>query len=351
MGPVPSKADSMDPRHPGDYFINEYLLKPPQTHTMIPMGSARQLKKKVAEKGGFSFLWLDVRPVQEDNTRCVRSACAEECELPEDRERVLCAFYNGGPDCDRLVVLCHDTDEGIAIPLMRSRMHLLSVTFRAHVIAPEYQGYLRNKCCISYHTPSVSMCGYDAFRCVYRMIRLGWTHDKMILVGHGFGCGPVLGIFERRASRSAYYQDVPRGEKFGGILLLAPFASVREWYREQVAVPWAGRMVSPDLWNLQTEFPPLTKGHKIMIVHGSDDTRIKPRHSRTLYDSIISHYKGGGGGGGEEEKVRLVMVKRNHDLLDRVVGAALFMDQAEEFFLPPNRPVEVGGGDDEKAAN
>jgi len=135
--------------------------------------------------------------------------------------------------------------------------------FQVHVLAVEYPGY---GVCAGTSDEAGLMANADAAM-TFVLETLHWPRDGVKLLGRSLGTAPCVAL--------AAKQEV------AGVILVAPFLSIREIFRSQV-----GRMA--DL--VMDRFPNYLLAQHIrsptLIVHGQLDTLIPCEHGRRIYDSV-----------------------------------------------------------------
>jgi pimeloyl-ACP methyl ester carboxylesterase len=144
--------------------------------------------------------------------------------------------------------------------------HFLREQFQVHVLAVEYPGY--GVCPGSYTGCEAIMSNaHAALQFATRGLKL--PLDRIKLFGRSIGTGPTLALAAKF--------------KVSGVILVTPFISIRELFREKVG-PLA-RMVEE--WFPNDEHIKAVKSPTIFI-HGRQDRLIPCAHSETLYGSCSS---------------------------------------------------------------
>jgi len=163
-----------------------------------------------------------------------------------------------------LVVYIHSNFEDLG------RCHSFCMSMRyhlkAHVLAVEYPGYgiAPGTTC---EEQRATEAAHVAVRFAHEVLR--WPWDSIILMGRSIGTGPATTL-------AAMY-------RFGGLVLVAPFLSVRDLCREYIGAA-AGfireRFPNSELIT-QVKCP-------CLIVHGRKDTMVPVRHGNALHDLCTS---------------------------------------------------------------
>lgn len=163
-----------------------------------------------------------------------------------------------------LVIYIHSNFEDIG----RCHNFCLSLRYhlRVHVLAVEYPGYgiSPGSCC---DEQGATESAHVALRFAHEVLR--WPWDSIILLGRSIGTGPATALAAKH--------------RFGGLVLVCPFLSVRELCREYIGAA-AGfireRFPNKDLIT-QVRAP-------CLFIHGKKDAMIPHRHSLELHDACVA---------------------------------------------------------------
>mmetsp|Transcript_105852 Transcript_105852/g.298205 ORF Transcript_105852/g.298205 Transcript_105852/m.298205 type:complete len:488 (-) Transcript_105852:23-1486(-) len=182
----------------------------------------------------------------------------------------------------KLVVYIHSNFEDLG----RCHNFCLSLRYhlKAHVLAVEYPSYgisPGSSCDEQRATESAHV----AVRFAHEVLR--WPWDSIILLGRSIGTGPATALAAMH--------------RFGGLVLVAPFLSVKELCREYIGAA-AGlireRFPNGDLIS-QVKSP-------CLFIHGKKDTMVPVRHGIQMHSSCTAR----------KRFVSPVDMEHNTDLLD-----------------------------------
>mmetsp|Transcript_125457 Transcript_125457/g.360554 ORF Transcript_125457/g.360554 Transcript_125457/m.360554 type:complete len:634 (-) Transcript_125457:61-1962(-) len=156
------------------------------------------------------------------------------------------------------ILYCHSNAEDLG--RVHSFCSILRAQFQVHVLAVEYPGY--GICPGQADEASVMENAMVALNFLRHTLR--WSMDEILIMGRSIGCCPALHI----ASRFTVY----------GLILIAPFTSVRELFRE-----YLGRFAD----FIDERFPNKdlmkTVNSPLLLVHGRQDTVVPWTHGQALY--------------------------------------------------------------------
>jgi len=132
--------------------------------------------------------------------------------------------------------------------------------FQVHVLAVEYPGY--GLCPGQADEDSVTENALVALNFLTQILE--WPLDEILVLGRSIGCGPALQL----AARHRVY----------GLVLIAPFISVRELFREYVgrAAEYIEERFANKNVIKQIESP-------LLLIHGKQDTVVPWTHGQALY--------------------------------------------------------------------
>jgi len=199
-----------------------------------------------------------------------------------------------------LVIYIHSNFEDIG------RCHGFCLALRyhlqVHVLVVEYPGYGISPGA-SCDEQGATESAHVALRFAHEVLR--WPWDSILLFGRSIGTGPATQLAAKH--------------RFGGLVLVAPFLSVRELCREYVGAAaglvWE-RFPNKELIS-QVRAP-------CLFIHGAKDSLIPARHGKELHAACTAHK-------------RLVVpedMEHNSNLLD---CAAYLLQPMREFFNLPGR--------------
>lgn len=165
------------------------------------------------------------------------------------------------PSARFLVIFFHSNGEDLG------RCHgfccYLREQFQVHVLAVEYPGY--GLCPGTPTGPSVMENALVALRFVRETLQ--WPLESVKVFGRSIGTGPAIGL----ASLFT----------FAGVILVAPFLSVQELFRDRVG-PFAGFV---EEWFKNEELAPKIAA-PTMIIHGKRDELIACRHGESIHELL-----------------------------------------------------------------
>jgi len=184
------------------------------------------------------------------------------CESSDDGQG--CAFPCLFLECGRakyLLLYFHRNAEDLGT--CRRFVKGLRDELYVHVLAVEYPGYGPQP----NSTPSAAKATQHAFA-AYSFVRkeLRWPREHILIFGCSVGTGPALSLAAQ--------------EEVAGIILFAPFLSIREAVRDRVGTVIASLITEQfpnNSWAPQITSPTL-------IVHGLKDKIIPSTHGEQLYD-------------------------------------------------------------------
>lgn len=136
--------------------------------------------------------------------------------------------------------------------------------FQVHVIAMEYPGYgiCPGGPCTE---EKATECAFKTFEFIQEVIR--WPLDSIKILGRSVGTGPALHLATKYP--------------VAGLILIAPFLSVREVIREHIG--FFSHFVDE-------RFPNQERASSVkapcLIIHGQRDQMVSFRHSKVLYDLL-----------------------------------------------------------------
>uniref|UniRef100_A0A7S1AC55 Uncharacterized protein n=1 Tax=Noctiluca scintillans TaxID=2966 RepID=A0A7S1AC55_NOCSC len=168
------------------------------------------------------------------------------------------------PSAKYLIIFFHSNAEDLG--LCHGFCSFLRRQFQVHVLAVEYPGY---GICPGVPT-STSVMGnaFSALRFCTKTLQ--WPLENIKILGRSIGTGPAMalaGLFS-----------------FAGVILVTPFLSVQELFRDRVG-PLAS-FISVDWFCNEEVAPRITS--PTMIIHGQRDELIACRHGEGLYNLLRS---------------------------------------------------------------
>lgn len=184
----------------------------------------------------------------------------EACPLDQC---VPCIFLKC-PSARFLVIYLHSNAEDIG--KCYNFLSTLREQFQVHVLALEYPGYG-----ICAGGPATAETVTENAFAVFRFVRevMKWPNDSIKIFGRSIGTGPAIAL-------GVQY-------KVSGLILIAPFLSVRELVKDSLGVL---------AYLVEERFPSKDRIHLVrsplLIVHGQKDTIIPTRHGTRLYELACS---------------------------------------------------------------
>lgn len=164
------------------------------------------------------------------------------------------------PSARFLIFYLHSNAEDIG--KCYSFCHVLREQFQVHVLAVEYPGY--GMCPGGPATAdSVTENAFVAFRFVREVLK--WPCDSIKIFGRSIGTGPAIAL-------AVQY-------KVSGLILIAPFLSIKELLRDTVGVL---------SYLVEERFPSKDRMSLVrspaLIIHGQKDSLIPCKHGTALYE-------------------------------------------------------------------
>jgi pimeloyl-ACP methyl ester carboxylesterase len=147
------------------------------------------------------------------------------------------------------------------------------------LLAPEYPGYSANE--YEKITPTETNAKEACYAACMHLLNQ-YNHQsitKIILIGRSIGSGVALWLANQPGIKNKLY----------GIILVSPFASVGDLATDHCA---PGAVVIPsDAFPNTTEIQHISTKTHVLILHGTQDTVILPRHSQLLYKAFKGSFK------------------------------------------------------------
>lgn len=206
------------------------------------------------------------------------------------------------PSARFFVLYLHSNAEDLG--RCRSFCDIIRQQFQVHVLAVEYPGY---GLCSGKATEETVI---EHAELALRFLRetLAWSLDEILVMGRSIGCGPAVHLASRH--------------KVGGLILICPFASVRELFREFVGLAAAVmRERFPNLELMPTVSSPL------LLVHGRQDSIVPWQHGESLYKACRT-------------RKRMVLPEMMHHNSNLLVDPTVFVLPMLQFFTLPDYTFE-----------
>lgn len=180
----------------------------------------------------------------------------------DDTQRVPCLLLPS-PSARFLIIYFHSNAEDLG--RCRNFCHQLRHQFHVHVLAVEYPGYG-----LCPGTPSDVTVTENAFAAFY-FVRdaLRWPLDSIKVFGRSIGTGPAITL----ASQF----------ELAGLVLVTPFISVRELFRDNVG-SFATLVVNDDCFDNTNKVSKINCS--TMVIHGQSDELVPYRHSEELWKRL-----------------------------------------------------------------
>lgn len=201
------------------------------------------------------LIWIPLRPFSSTDGDAIQApSLEEECNpclmLPHASARFIIIYFHSNAE-----------DLGMCRPFCL----FLRDQFQVHVMAVEYPGYG-----ICSGIPSDETVLDNAMAAMrFATDSLRWPLDSIKVMGRSIGTGPAVSLAAKFS--------------LGGLILIAPFLSVREIFRDRIGL--LADLVK-DAFCSQEAAPKIKC--PTLIVHGQRDSTIAPHHGQQLYQLLKS---------------------------------------------------------------
>jgi len=186
-----------------------------------------------------------------------KAAKEEDADL--DKYTFPCRLIQGSPSARYLVMYFHRNADDLGS--CRFFCEKLNESLGVHVLVVEFPGYGMSTAC----SPSGNQLKKHAFAALaFATEALGWPSENIISMGACIGVGPAVAL--------------AGGADIGGLVLIAPFLSIRKMVRNHVG---------PAAITVTEQFPNEALAPKIksptLIFHGEEDKMFPMKHTEQLY--------------------------------------------------------------------
>mmetsp|Transcript_35670 Transcript_35670/g.90755 ORF Transcript_35670/g.90755 Transcript_35670/m.90755 type:complete len:604 (-) Transcript_35670:56-1867(-) len=219
-----------------------------------------------------------------------------------DRQDSVPCLLLTSPSARFFVFYLHSNAEDLG--RCRQFCNIIRAQFQVHVLAVEYPGY--GLCAGKANEETVLENAHLAFKFLREVLH--WSLDEILVMGRSIGCGSALSIASKH--------------KVAGLILICPFISVRELFREFV-----GRVAEV----IQERFPNLELMQRVssplLLVHGKLDTVVPWTHGQALYKACTA-------------RKRIIVPEKMHHNSNLFAEPSFFVMPMLQFFTLPDYSFE-----------
>mmetsp|Transcript_26617 Transcript_26617/g.88290 ORF Transcript_26617/g.88290 Transcript_26617/m.88290 type:complete len:654 (-) Transcript_26617:54-2015(-) len=219
-----------------------------------------------------------------------------------DRQDSVPCLLLTSPSARFFVFYLHSNAEDLG--RCRQFCNVIRAQFQVHVLAVEYPGY--GLCAGKANEETVLENSHLAFKFLREVLH--WSLDEILVMGRSIGCGSAMSIASQH--------------KVAGLILICPFISVRELFREFV-----GRVAEV----IQERFPNLELMQRVssplLLVHGKLDTVVPWTHGQALYKACTA-------------RKRIIVPEKMHHNSNLLAEPSFFVLPMLQFFTLPDYSFE-----------